>query len=244
MATYFFAIQIYCDFSGYSDIARGVSCIYGIDLMKNFETPYFSKSISEFWSRWHISLSTWFRDYLYIPMGGNRVSFGQNLFNIFAVFLLSGLWHGANWTFIVWGGLHGLYLVLEKVVALVPWGPLRRPWRPALESLGRTFQVALTFHLVLVSWVFFRAPNVSTALSIIRRATLTRGALFWDPMLVQAAGAAALLLVLDLFNRRNNYLERLDLFHPVFRHAYAFALVFCIILFGIDRGSQFIYFQF
>src|SRR5262249_3007293 len=120
VATYCFAFQIYCDFSGYSDIARGVSRVYGIELMKNFDAPYLSKSISEFWTRWHISLSTSFRDYVYIPMGGNRVSLGRNFLNLFFVFMLSGFWHGANWTFIIWGALHGVYLIAERL-----WGIVR-----------------------------------------------------------------------------------------------------------------------
>src|SRR3984885_7919477 len=111
LATYFFAFTIYCDFSGYTDIARGVSRVYGIELMKNFDAPYFTLAIAEFWSRWHISLSTWFREYVYIPLGGNRVTLGRNFANLFFVFMLSGLWHGANWTFIVWGALHGAYLI-------------------------------------------------------------------------------------------------------------------------------------
>src|SRR5262245_17272669 len=119
VATYCFAFQIYCDFSGYSDIARGVSRVYGIDLMKNFDAPYLAKSISEFWTRWHISLSSWFKDYVYIPLGGNRVSVGRNSFNLIVVFLLSGFWHSANWTFIVWGALHGAYLITGRLWEIV-----------------------------------------------------------------------------------------------------------------------------
>lgn len=113
LATYFFAFQIYCDFSGYSDIAIGAARIMGYDLMINFRQPYFSQSIAEFWKRWHISLSTWFKDYLYIPLGGNRVAKNRWYFNLMAVFLISGLWHGANWTFVLWGFLHGFYLVFS-----------------------------------------------------------------------------------------------------------------------------------
>src|SRR5690606_22150169 len=109
-ATVFFAFQIYCDFSGYSDIAIGTAKTMGVDLMKNFNTPYFSKSVKEFWSRWHISLSTWFRDYVYIPLGGNRVSVNRWIINLFITFLISGIWHGANWTFVIWGAIHGLII--------------------------------------------------------------------------------------------------------------------------------------
>ena len=113
LATVFFAFQIYCDFSAYSDIAIGTAKILGFDLMENFRQPYFAKSAREFWARWHISLSTWFRDYLYIPLGGNRVAFPRYLLNLMIVFVVSGLWHGANWTFVIWGALHGLYIVVE-----------------------------------------------------------------------------------------------------------------------------------
>lgn len=112
IATVFFAFQIYCDFSGYSDIAIGSAQVMGFKLMQNFNRPYFSKSISEFWKRWHISLSTWFRDYLYIPLGGNRVGIPRWYFNLFFTFMVSGLWHGANWTFVIWGALHGTYLII------------------------------------------------------------------------------------------------------------------------------------
>jgi alginate O-acetyltransferase complex protein AlgI len=167
VAAVFFSFQIFCDFSGYSDIAIGASRIMGIELMDNFKHPYFSKSISEFWSRWHISLSTWFRDYLYIPLGGNRKGNLRWHFNIFIVFLLSGFWHGANWTFIVWGGLHGAYLVFanstiklrEKINKTI--GLFRFP------KLYNILQVILVFILVTIAWVFFRAEDVGTAVKII-----------------------------------------------------------------------------
>lgn len=149
VATLFFALQIYCDFSGYSDIAIGVARIFGVRLMDNFRTPYLSKNISEFWSRWHISLSTWFRDYLYIPLGGNRVNKSRWLMNIMLVFLISGFWHGANWTFIVWGGLHGAYLLSERFLKL----------KIPLLSIQRSF----TFLLVCLAWLFFRAADIGTA---------------------------------------------------------------------------------
>ena len=159
-ATALFALQIYCDFSGYSDIAIGAARVLGFDLMENFRTPYRSASIREFWSRWHISLSTWFRDYLYIPLGGNRVLKWRWYFNLFVVFLISGLWHGANWTFVLWGALHGAYLVLALVFA--PF------WRQAERKLGvhriprtwRFLNVLVTGLLVLFSWMLFRANDI------------------------------------------------------------------------------------
>lgn len=123
LATFFFTIQIYCDFSGYSDIAIGTARLFGINLTINFKSPYLSSSIKEFWSRWHISLSTWFRDYIYIPLGGNRCSKVKQIFNLLVTFLVSGLWHGANWTFVIWGGIHGLAQVIENILAkwLIPF---------------------------------------------------------------------------------------------------------------------------
>jgi alginate O-acetyltransferase complex protein AlgI len=327
LATYFFAIQIYCDFSGYSDIARGISRIYGIELMKNFETPYFAKSISEFWSRWHISLSSWFRDYVYIPMGGNRVSLARNMFNIGVVFLISGLWHGANWTFVIWGALHGMYYLawrsLEPVAAdacraaasglrrvrkrirkisllpsrlptngarlapipIVPestteyeelkssvsvaacsglgqmpsvQGPQTAPsgvqalltpsatvrTSRAWDYVRNSVLILLTFHLVLLSWVFFRAANLSTALDTLRRIAVDHGPLFWDPIIVQGVLAILLLGVLDVFHRRTGFWDSLDQFPKWLRLGYAVALLFGIVLFGVDTGTQFIYFQF
>jgi len=160
LATYAFAVQIYCDFSGYSDIAIGAAQVMGFKLMTNFNRPYYAKSISEFWKRWHISLSTWFRDYLYIPLGGNRVARWQWYFNLFVVFLVSGLWHGANWTFVIWGGLHGFYLIFsiwtERTRELIARF-FNLHHHPALRKWIRVF---ITFHLVLLSWVFFRAKSL------------------------------------------------------------------------------------
>jgi D-alanyl-lipoteichoic acid acyltransferase DltB (MBOAT superfamily) len=245
LATYFFAIQIYCDFSGYSDIARGISRIYGIKLMKNFETPYFARSISEFWSRWHISLSTWFRDYVYIPLGGNRVSLARNMFNIGLVFLISGLWHGANWTFVIWGALHGIYYLVWRTVQPATPGPtatvrVSRAW----SYLRDGFLILLTFHLVLLSWIFFRAANLSTALDTLRRIAVDHGPLFWDPIIVQGVLAILLLVALDVFHRRTGFWDALDRFPKWPRFAYSVALLFGIVLFGVDTGTQFIYFQF
>lgn len=239
LATYFFAVQIYCDFSGYSDMARGISKVYGIELMKNFETPYFSRSIAEFWSRWHISLSTWFRDYVYVPLGGNRVSAGRNAFNLAAVFVLSGFWHGAKWTFVVWGALNGLYLIVGRLAR-----PTGKPTRPAEGAVRSGLGVVITFHLVLLSWVFFRAENLTIALAILKKIVTDRGALFVDPILAQCGLAIAALFVLDLFNRKTRLLDHLEGASVRVRLALATILVFAIVLFGVDRGAQFIYFQF
>jgi len=243
LATYCFAFQIYCDFSGYSDIARGVSRIYGIELMKNFDAPYFSTSISEFWTRWHISLSTWFRDYVYIPLGGNRVSLRRHPFNLMLVFLLSGFWHGANWTFIVWGALHGTYLIVERL-----WSTARE-WLglAANEKAGviRTgLSMLLVFHLVLVAWVFFRASDVSTAFGIVRRMLIPTGPIFFDPILVQCVLGVAIVIVADWWTRRTNYWDNLKCYPLSLRFATCLMMLFGISLLGVEKGSQFIYFQF
>jgi D-alanyl-lipoteichoic acid acyltransferase DltB (MBOAT superfamily) len=160
LATYLFAFQIYCDFSGYSDIAIGASKVLGIKLMDNFRTPYLSSNISEFWNRWHISLSTWFRDYLYIPLGGNRVVKWRWYYNLMLVFLVSGFWHGANWTFIVWGFLHGSYLVLA-----IWFKKFNEGLSSALRlnknlKIKRGINMFITFHLAVLAWIYFRAENV------------------------------------------------------------------------------------
>jgi D-alanyl-lipoteichoic acid acyltransferase DltB (MBOAT superfamily) len=241
LATYFFALQIYCDFSGYSDIARGVSRIYGIELMKNFDTPYFSTTISEFWSRWHISLSTWFRDYVYIPLGGNRVSTRRNLLNLFIVFVLSGFWHGANWTFIVWGTLHAIYLIGERLFGRGPANPRGARSTPSRESFLRG---VLTFHLVLVGWIFFRAADVTTAFHILRRVLWPRGPVFWDPVLIQGILGISVVVGVDLITGPSNYWDDVRRSPVALRFAYTLALLFGIMLFGIEQGAQFIYFQF
>ncbi len=167
LATYFFAFQIYCDFSGYSDIAIGSAQILGYDLMKNFDRPYYAKSISEFWKRWHISLSTWFRDYLYIPLGGNRVNKARWYFNLFVTFLVSGLWHGANWTFVIWGAIHGIYLIIaiwtkSIVDRFYLFIKLSNNW------IRKIIDIFVTFHLVLFAWIFFRANSFSDAIYVIK----------------------------------------------------------------------------
>lgn len=166
LAAYFFTFQIYCDFSGYSDIAIGLAHILGFDLTQNFNLPYLARNVREFWSRWHISLSSWFRDYVYIPLGGNRGAPARWALNIMITFILSGLWHGANWTFLAWGAIHGVYYLVGRFT------------QPARECLcqrtglrGRplaVIQVLVTFHLVTLAWVFFRAESLGDAIFIIR----------------------------------------------------------------------------
>jgi D-alanyl-lipoteichoic acid acyltransferase DltB (MBOAT superfamily) len=173
LATYAFAFQIYCDFSGYSDIAIGAARVLGIELTKNFDDPYSSSSLAEFWRRWHISLSTWFRDYVYVPLGGNRRGPLRRTANLLVVFLLSGLWHGANWTFVVWGAVHGVALVVEHAIrdAVTPY--LGAGLSPFTKGLVRFTGRLVTFHVACFGWVFFRASDVGTAMKILSRLDAT-----------------------------------------------------------------------
>ena len=162
LATVFFAFQIYCDFSGYSDIAIGVARILGVKLSRNFNAPYFARSISEFWRRWHITLSTWFRDYVYIPLGGNRVPAWRWHLNIVIVFTVSGLWHGANWTFVIWGVLHGLMHLINHHLSLI-----KSPFSRLPERIQVPVQMLLVFIFVCFAWIFFRANSLQDAITII-----------------------------------------------------------------------------
>jgi len=194
LATYFFAFQIYCDFSGYSDMAIGSARILGYDLMQNFRLPYLATSIQDFWRRWHISLSSWFADYVYIPLGGSRVASSRWALNIVIVFLLSGLWHGANWTFVVWGGLHACYYLLEVMS--------RRLLKPRIsrifpETLGWCVKVLITFHAVVLAWVFFRARSIPDAFLILGRiVTDCTGRLYWGPSTLETVVGIVLVMIL------------------------------------------------
>lgn len=161
VATLFFTFQIYCDFSAYSEIAIGSAKLFGIELMNNFNCPYFSSSVREFWSRWHISLSQWFRDYLYIPLGGNRCSKVRNYFNLLITFLVSGLWHGSNWTFVIWGGLHGIAQITEKAFFLKSKNKIDNRFK-------KVVRIFLTFVFVSFTWIFFRANSITEAISAIK----------------------------------------------------------------------------
>ncbi len=252
VATVFFAIQIYCDFSGYSDIAIGSAQVMGFKLMKNFDRPYFSKSISEFWKRWHISLSTWFRDYLYISLGGNRVSKGRLYFNLMVTFLISGLWHGANWTYVIWGGLNGLYLVIELWVTkpltkLVEFLKLNR--FPLLLNFIKT---AFTFSLICLTWVFFRAKSVQDALYILTHffTSFKIPGLFSKLAIakfdLQIIGFSLFILLFTEWMQRGKSLRIWLDVKPVYVRWSVYVLLgITILLFGAyEQNQQFIYFQF
>ncbi len=241
---YLFSIQIYCDFSGYSDIARGVARLLGIELMENFRQPYLSTNVTEFWRRWHISLSTWLRDYLYIPLGGNAGGTRKTYRNLILTMFLGGLWHGASWTFVVWGVLHGAFLAIHKAML----GERKRVTDHQFQSRGDylTFAVNafLTFNLVTLTWIFFRSPSLSSALEYLTGILVWRGSLQDLGYLLPVLFYGALVLFLDLTQyRRSNDVEMLS-WHWAWRGALYASLVLVILLGGSPSNAPFIYFQF
>ncbi len=254
-ATFFYTIQIYCDFSGYSDVAIGAARVMGFSLMENFRTPYIAQSVSEFWRRWHISLSTWFRDYLYIPLGGNRKGEVRQYVNMMIVFLASGLWHGANWTYVIWGGLNGFYQILAVLrdKLLVRLGlytvPPRMVTSPVHDTESRkspvrvVINVLITFVLIMLTWVFFRARSLSDASLILQRiATLSPNERIDSPMNLTEMWFSVFLIAFLLIK------EYFYLYIPT-RNTVRFAVLFALItfatyLFGVFSSNQFIYFQF
>ena len=253
IATGFFAFQIYCDFSAYSDIAIGTAQVLGIKLMENFRQPYLSHSPRDFWRRWHISLSTWFRDYLYIPLGGGRVKFGWVLINLMIVFVVSGLWHGANWTFAIWGALHGLYVVIEVMLARFK---LSLP-------VPQIFKIALTFGLVSFAWIFFRANSLDDAWYIVNN-ILDFSAddsfeIFSRPFNANGQQLALIgfglswflliiLMLIDWYDVHQNIIQRISrsnwLFRWVVYNILGVSIVFSLIARYGDTVEPFIYFQF
>lgn len=250
LATVLFTFQIYCDFAGYSYIAIGAAEVMGFKLMTNFRRPYFSRSVAEFWSRWHISLSTWFRDYLYIPLGGNRVPIPRWYMNLFIVFLISGFWHGANWTYIIWGGLNGIYLIFAIIT---------KKWRDRfnkmilltkVKPLFSFIQIATTFALTVFAWIFFRAKTLSDAFLIIKKIFTNHG-----PLMAKGGGtltalgfsfvAISIMLLVEI---KREYFPQYSYFFYnkrfALRYASYVALILVILLFGVFDGGQFIYFQF
>lgn len=246
-----FTFQIYCDFSGYSDIAIGCSRLFGIRLLSNFNYPYLSRSIPEFWRRWHISLMTWFRDYVYIPLGGSRCAQWKVIRNTFIVFGVSGLWHGANWTFVVWGLYHGTLIVLYKLLhANTKDKDILAAGRrlPSLKELSR---VVVTFGLAVVGWVIFRAENISQAWDFVSRMFLTAFDDF-HPRLgsISTFMAILLLMIVEYLQRDKVHVLQFSSGNRLFRYAVArwtvyLAMLVAIFYFYFNTVSQeFIYFQF
>lgn len=242
VATVFFAFQIYCDFSGYSTIAIGAAKVLGIDLMENFRRPYLAKSIKDFWGRWHISLSTWFRDYLYIPIGGSRVKFPKYIRNILIVFVISGIWHGASWTFVIWGALHGLYQIIE--VLLNKYLYKDKPRSKPMVAIN----YITTFILVCLAWVFFRANSVQDGFTIISNIlTFKEGSLFigFAAGLVYSVLLIIFLIIAEInYEYFNNKLSLIYSKSAAVRGLGYILLMLVILMIGVFNGGQFIYFQF
>jgi len=263
LATYFFAFQIYCDFSGYSDIAIGTARILGFDLMENFRHPFFATSISDFWQRWHISLTTWFRDYVYIPLGGNRVSIGRQQANIMILFIVSGVWHGAGWTFVLWGAMHGFFIIFGAVTS----GMREKAWQkvlyvleprfPEVRTAGLSFSPQTFRHLVSVvtafmlftsSAVLFRAQSLPDAMYIFANMWRLDGGIVIDGFgvgsLIISFTVIYFLLAVHFMERGSSFEVMLNTRPTWQRWAFYYILLGGIFAFGVFNQDQFIYFQF
>ncbi|WP_310587237.1 MBOAT family O-acyltransferase [Flectobacillus major] len=262
VATALFSIQIFCDFSGYSDIALGSAQVMGFTLMKNFDRPYFSKTISEFWRRWHISLSTWFRDYLYISLGGNRVSKWRKEFNLFVVFLVSGIWHGASWNFIIWGAIHGFYLIFANQTAHIRNTIVQQIGIKKWPTFYKIVQIATVFGLTSFAWIFFRAKDFATASYIVTHLftgfpqqlhQLANWAFITDNIMlgkgvfnfVIALLAIALMETVHLLQRGQQLRDIIRQKPRYVRWALYYGIIFATLFMGMYQSqAQFIYFQF
>ena len=252
LATFYFAFQIFCDFSGYSDMAIGAARVMGFKLMNNFNGPYLAKSVQEFWSRWHISLSTWFKDYLYIPLGGNRVGIPRWYLNTFIVFLVSGLWHGASWNFVIWGALHGFYIVFANLTAK-PREAINKVFLVNKIPILKTFT---TFVLVAFAWIFFRATDFKTASYIITHlddgfkeiiTNMLQGKPAFEYLGISKMFALGLIIFLETVHYIKSKHNISDWFtkQPIaIRWGVYFILVMMIMAYGVFEDRQFIYFQF
>ncbi|MES2003059.1 MAG: MBOAT family O-acyltransferase [Bacteroidota bacterium] len=255
IAVVFFAFQIYCDFSGYSDMAIGAARVMGFELINNFDNPYLSRSLKEFWNKWHISLSNWFRDYLYIPLGGNQVPINRLCFNLLIVFIISGVWHGANWTFLVWGVLHGTYFVVSVLTT-----GIRRKIAGRVPLLNSPLlNTCFTFSLVCVAWIFFRANTMKSAFYIVQSIFSGIPDLYRDykkhSAVIEYMGMSngylalsvcliLLLLIIDKFKSGKKisfFFER----QPIYiRWSIYFILILAVLFLGVFENREFIYFQF
>ena len=245
IGVFFYAFQIYCDFSGYSDIAIGLARIMGFDFPNNFKTPYFSKNFSEFWTRWHITLSSWLRDYLYIPLGGNR---GGTLFtyrNLMLTMLLGGLWHGASWVFVFWGFLHGSYLIVQRLTG--------KPVGQALDAIGvprpakNALYIGIVFFFTCFAWIFFRAPNFGMAMDVISGIggleNFSFGSVVNKFVVLKGFVLIAILLIIEIADLRLDSYNRL-LTQPAYRVVSFAVLLLLLAFFGTFDSDAFIYFQF
>ena len=244
LGTFLFAIQIYCDFSGYSDIAIGSARLFGINLMRNFAFPYFSRDIAEFWRRWHISLSTWFRDYVYLPLGGSRASTSRRIVNVMVTFTVSGFWHGANWTFIAWGFLNGVYYIPLMLAGQERKNTDIIAVNRRLPSPIEGIQVLATFLLTLLAWVFFRSASLSDALGYISRTFTTSWLVRPSGRVIVAVGYSLVMLLAEWVQRHNHHALTVDRLPTPARWGVYAAVSIAILLLGNFGDVQFIYFQF
>jgi len=256
VATLFYSFQIYCDFSGYSDIAIGAAQVMGYQTMENFNRPYFSTSVGEFWRRWHISLSSWLRDYLYIPLGGSRVPLPRWYLNLLIVFLLCGLWHGANWTFVLWGGIHGLYLILSSATQRIRNSISQTLGVKEISKPHRFFKTGMTFLMISFAWIFFRANSLRDAFYIIQHLFTGWGNLFQIGFhaipfieslrfeLIVGVLSVLLLIAIEGLKGDRTFSEMIALKPIWVRWPVYYSLIISILLFGEFGGKQFIYFQF
>jgi alginate O-acetyltransferase complex protein AlgI len=248
VATVFFGIQIFCDFSGYTDIGLGAARVMGFDLMKNFDRPYFSKSIAEFWRRWHISLSSWFKDYVYIPLGGNRVSEARRYFNLFLVFMISGLWHGASWNFVIWGSLHGIYLVVGQLTGKFQQRVIGLLKQPILQKI---IHASLVFTLVSLAWVFFRARTFSDSLYLLKGMIKPASHSVSEVLALIGMQEALVAFLAIILMERVHWIQRKVSFSvwfdgkpKWFRWSGYYLLLASLLFFAVYSNAQFIYFQF
>lgn len=233
LATYLFAFQIYCDFSGYSDMAVGIARLMGVELVFNFQAPYLARDIQEFWRRWHVSLSTWLRDYVFLPLGGAFQPGAREVRNILLLFLACGLWHGASWTYVTWGALHGIYLLIWRL----------RGKRPPRRGIARWLAIVVTFHQVLFAWLFFRAGTLANAGEALR-ALGRPGPVFRDPLLANALFPLLLLAVIEIAKDPLQLDEWLLRRRTWVTLALGLLVVFLIVMFGAQAGLSFIYFKY
>lgn len=241
LASILYTIQIYADFAGYSLMAIGSGKLLGIELPTNFIRPYFAKTVTEFWRRWHISLTTWFRDYIYFPLGGNRVKKTRWMLNTMIVFTVSGLWHGADYTFIIWGVFHGLCMIVERLI----YGNKIKEISDNLTFLN-VVRMVITFCIVSLAWIFFRAENFEDASMIFGKIFTSHGSLFIDPdTMVYAFGFLVLVFAVDFLTEFGGVrLQLLNNKHTVVRWVTYIAMIVMILLLGVLDGGSFIYFQF
>ena len=248
IATIFFAFQIYFDFNAYSTIAKGSAKIMGVNLSTNFKKPYLAKSIKDFWKRWHISLSSWFKEYLYFPIGGNKKGFARTQVNTLIIFLVSGLWHGASWNFVVWGALHGIFQIIENIV----YKYHKKDRKQSL--LSNIFKIIITFSLVDFSWIFFRANTLKDALTVIAnlfsfgmKINLNLLGTTWLELIILLFAIIIVILV-EIYSNKNNIKEMFYKKNIIIRWIFYYILIFSIIIFGIYgpgySSQEFIYFQF